>query len=96
MSQKRALLNEKYIIPRTRVIFVVGHEVPRNRHQEFNAWYNTEHTPALLSVPGFLSIRRFKLAEKPIVNRGDSVPQYFTIWDIEDENALASDAFKKA
>jgi len=88
--------NEKYIIPRTRVIFVVGHEVPQNRHQEFNAWYDTEHIPALLSVPGFLSVRRFKLVERPIVNRGGSVPQYFTIWDIEDENALASSAFQKA
>jgi hypothetical protein len=88
--------NEKYVIPQTRVIFVVGHDVPQNRHQEFNAWYNTEHIPALLSVPGFLSVRRFKLTEKAIVSRGGSISQYFTIWDIEDVNALTSDAFVKA
>ena len=88
--------NEKYVDPKTRFVFIVGHDVPQNRHQEFNVWYNTEHVPALLSVPGFLSVRRFKLAEKPIVDRGGSVSEYFTIWDVEDESALLSDAFVKA
>ena len=88
--------NEEYVIPQTRVVFVVGHDVPQNRHEEFNAWYNAEHIPALLSVPGFLSVRRFKLADEAIVSRGGSVSQYFTIWDIEDESALTSDAFLKA
>lgn len=28
--------------------------------EEFNAWYNTEHIPRLLAVPGVLSARRFR------------------------------------
>ncbi len=88
--------NQEYVIPQTSLAFVVGHDVPQNKHQEFNAWYNTEHIPALLSVPGFLGVRRFKLAEKPITKKGGSVSEYLTIWDLENESALTSDAFIKA
>ena len=89
----------EYVIPRTRFVFVVGHEVPQNRHQEFNAWYDTERIPALLAIPGFIDVRRFRLAESeipPIVDRGGTVSKYLTVWDIEDENALEGDAFLKA
>lgn len=89
-------VDEEYVSPQSRYVFVVGHDVPRNRHQEFNAWYNTEHIPALLSVPGFISVRRFKLAEKPIVKRGGSVSEYLTLWNVEGESALTSDTFMKA
>jgi hypothetical protein len=89
-------VDEEYINPQSRYVFVVGHDVPENRHEEFNAWYNTEHIPALLSVPGFIGVRRFKLAEKPIVQRGGSVSEYLTLWDVEGESALTSDAFMKA
>lgn len=88
-----------FATPRSRFVFVVGHEVPRNRHQEFNAWYNTEHIPALLSVPDFLGVRRFKLNERdipPMVDRGGTLSQYLTIWDIENEKVLLSDTFVKA
>ena len=31
---------------------------------EFNEWYNTEHLPQLAAVPGVLSARRFRAAER--------------------------------
>ena len=89
----------KYTVPAGKCVMVVGHEVPRNRHQEFNAWYNTEHIPALLSVPGFLSVRRYRLNEKeipPVVDRGGTVSQYMTIWEVENEKAIESDDFAGA
>ena len=88
-----------YSIPQTEFVFVVGHEVPRNRHQEFNVWYNTEHIPALLSVPGFQNVRRFRLNRHdipPITDRGGTLSTYLTLWDIEDEKTLRSNAFRKA
>ena len=88
--------DKEYIMHNNSYIFVVGHDVPRNRHREFNVWYNTEHIPALLSVPGFIEVRRFRLAQKPIVSRGGSVSEYLTIWDIRSRNALLSDEFIKA
>ncbi len=78
--------------------FVVGHDVPRNRHQEFNVWYNTEHIPALLSIPGFRSVRRFRLNEHdipPMVDREGTVSTYLTIWDLDNAGALESDTFRK-
>ena len=86
-------------IPPVRYAFVVGHEVPRNRHQEFNAWYNTEHIPALLSVPGFVSVRRFILNRReipPITDKGGSASRYLTIWDLENEEALVREEFVRA
>ena len=90
---------EMYSIPRAEFVFIAGHEVPRNRHQEFNAWYNTEHIPALLSVPGFQSVRRFRLNRRdipPITNKGGTLSTYLTLWDIGDERALESDEFRNA
>jgi hypothetical protein len=86
----------EYAAPRTRFVFVVGHDVPRNKQQEFNAWYNTEHLPALMAVPGFITGRRFVLSEPPVVERGGTLSKYLTIYDIENRDALESDAFKKA
>jgi hypothetical protein len=83
----------------TQFVFAVGHNVPRNRHQEFNAWYNTEHITALLAVPGFRGVSRFKLKEHdipPMVDKGGTLSTYMTIWDIEHESALESEAFRKS
>jgi len=88
--------NDEYTMPGTRYVFLVGHDVPRNNHSEFNAWYNTEHIPDLLSVPGFVSVRRFILNRRqvpPITDRGGTSSQYLTIWDLENEEALIRDEF---
>jgi hypothetical protein len=91
--------DEMNSIPQADFVFIVGHEVPRNRHQEFNAWYNTEHIPALLAIPGFQSVRRFRLDRRkipPMTNKGGTLSTYLTLWDIGDEKALESDDFRKA
>ena len=39
---------------------------PAAQHEtEFNAWYDTEHVPALSRVPGVLGARRFRAAGHP-------------------------------
>jgi hypothetical protein len=93
------LAHGEYRVPSSEFVFVVGHEVPRHKHKEFNAWYNTEHLPALMTVPGFLTGRRFRLSERevpPIVGRGGVLPQYLTVYDIESSSVFDSEAFKKA
>ena len=37
-----------------RGIFMVYVDIDAQHVQEFNEWYNTEHLPELLSVPGIL------------------------------------------
>jgi hypothetical protein len=88
--------DREYTAPGTKYIFLVGHDVPRHKHREFNAWYNTEHIPDLLSVPGFVAVRRFRLEEKtipPITRRGGVASQYLTIWDLNSEDALTCKEF---
>jgi hypothetical protein len=86
-------------IPDTEIIFTIGHDVPSSREEEFNAWYNTEHIPAMMNrVPGFITARRFR-------NIGDSLPQgsgktssspkYVTLYDLRDDKVLESEVFKK-
>ncbi len=89
----------EYSIPPSRFVFVVGHEVPVDKESEFNAWYNTEHIPALMEVPGFLTVRRLILEESvvpPTVKRGGSLSKYLTIYDIQNEQAFETEAFSKA
>jgi len=41
-----------------RGIFMVYVDIDAQHVQEFNDWYNKEHLPELLSVPGILSAAR--------------------------------------
>jgi hypothetical protein len=42
-------------------ILVVMMEVDPAHEDEFNRWYNDEHLPERLEIPGYVSARRFKL-----------------------------------
>ncbi len=63
--------------------YILGHDVPRDKHKEFNTWYNTEHIASLLRVPGFIAAHRFKrVAEDILAPLSHSLmPQYLTIYD---------------
>lgn len=88
---------EKYRSPDTEILFTVGHDVPSNREEEFNAWYNTEHVPAMVDrVPGFLFARRFKLTEAPLTPRSgmqSPSPKYMTLYDLANDGVLQSEIF---
>ncbi|OGO36860.1 MAG: hypothetical protein A2147_03895 [Chloroflexi bacterium RBG_16_57_8] len=91
--------DREYTVPSSKFVLLVGHEVPRGKTNEFNAWYNTEHIPLLLQVPGVVAIRRFVMAAKafpPLVGRGGVLSKYLTIWDVEDKAAFETREFLKA
>ena len=88
-----------YVAPQSRYVLLVGHEVPRGKYGEFNAWYNTEHIPYLLQVPGVLAIRRFHMAERkfpPMTDHGGILSRHLTIWDVQDKSAFETEEFAKA
>jgi hypothetical protein len=66
-------------------IMVVMMEVDPKHEEEFNRWYNEEHLPERLSIPGYISARRFKLEE------GNGVLKYLCIWELEDATPLHSE-----
>ena len=56
--------------------------------EAFERWYNDEHLPERLEIPGYVSARRFKLEE------GNGVLKYLCIWELEDGSPLESDQYK--
>jgi len=69
-------------------ILVVMMEVDPEHEEEFNRWYNEEHLPERLEIPGYISARRFKLEE------GEGVLKYLCIWELEDASPLQSEEYK--
>ena len=90
--------HDEYEPPSTKFVFVLGHDVPRDKVEEYSAWYDTEHIPAMFRVPGFLSARRFVMAKDefpPMLGRGGTLPTYLTVYDVENQTLFESEEFLK-
>jgi hypothetical protein len=55
---------------------------------DFNAWYNEEHIPALAAVPGVLCARRFRATQSPL--------RYIALYHMTTPAVVESAAWKKA
>lgn len=60
---------------------------PPALEDEFNAWYDSEHIPERLAVPGFLTGLRFVCL--------DGHPRYLALYDLERYEVLQSPAYLK-
>ena len=58
---------------------------------DFNAWYDEEHVPALSAVPGTLAARRYRSGED-----GEGTHRYVTIYHLEAPEVAGSEAWKAA
>ncbi|HTT75501.1 MAG TPA: DUF4286 family protein [Candidatus Binataceae bacterium] len=67
-------------------LLVVWTDIAPEYEAEFNDWYNKEHIPQLLSVPGFQTARRYQAVE--------GKPNYLAVYQLADENVLKSGAFR--
>lgn len=54
--------------------------------EEFNRWYNEEHVPERLSIPGFISGRRYRAME--------GGPKYLALYELENPEVLQSEAYR--
>ena len=59
---------------------------PMAFEEEFNAWYDTEHIPERLAVPGVLTGLRF-------MHAGGGTPRYLAMYDLEDPSVMDSPAY---
>src|SRR6202166_4237203 len=66
-------------------LLMVWSDIDAEFEAEFNRWYDEEHVPGLLQVPGFLSAGRY-LALK-------GAPKYLATYELEDHNVLRSAAY---
>jgi len=67
-------------------LLVVWTDIAAEYEVEFNEWYDKEHIPQLLGVPGFETGRRYQAV--------DGIPKYIAISQLADENVLKSNAFR--
>jgi hypothetical protein len=68
-------------------IFLVYTDIDPKYEEEFNAWYNTEHVPELLRLPGFLDAARY------VAYKGR--PKYLAVYELASVDALRSPEFQK-
>ena len=85
MSMRNGELQTQHI---GNTILVVMMEVDPDHEAEFDRWYNEEHLPERLEIPGYVSARRFKLEE------GNGMLKFLCIWELEDASPLDSDQYK--
>lgn len=50
------------------------------REDEFNDWYSGEHIPQVLDLPGFVSAKRYEVADTPEASAGF---RYATLYEVE-------------
>ncbi|HXZ63072.1 MAG TPA: DUF4286 family protein [Acidimicrobiales bacterium] len=66
-------------------VMVVESRPEPAREDEFNRWYREVHVPEVLAVPGFVSVRRFKLRPRD-VDAQEPPPTYLAVYDVESED----------
>jgi len=67
-------------------LLLVMMEIKPEREEEFNRWYNEEHVPERLAIPGFTNARRFKAVE--------GAPKYLALYELESPEVLESNEYK--
>jgi len=64
--------------------FVVLTNPTPGNDTEYNRWYNEQHIPDVLNVPGFVAAQRFRLADS---ETGDKHPhRYLALYEIESDD----------
>ena len=61
-------------------------DIPTDKEDDFNRWYNEEHLAELLSVPGVLSAARYEAVS--------SGPKHLAFYELESPDVINTDAFK--
>jgi len=68
-------------------LLMVWAEVPADKEDDFNRWYNEEHLPERMAIPGFLSGARYEAVK--------GGPKHLACYELESAAVLESPAYKK-
>ena len=88
---------------KTRYIFIVSMDVDPEKEAIFNEVYDTEHVPAMLSVPGVVAATRYRV-ETVDVTIGEQTktipapgePHYHAVYEFDDPSVMESAAWAEA
>lgn len=70
-------------------LYIVHTDIPDHIADEYNEWYDAEHLPRLVTVPGVLRARRYNQVSGP-------GPQYLTAYELTGPEIWESPAAHKA
>lgn len=69
-----------------RALLLVMMDVDPDHEADFNRWYEEEHIPERMAIPGFLSARRFEAVE--------GGPKYLALYELESVDVLESESYR--
>ena len=69
-----------HVAHKGRGIFLVYVDIEAKDAKEFNEWYNTEHLPELLAVPGILAAARYEAVK--------GGPKYLACYELENVEVM--------
>jgi hypothetical protein len=69
-----------------RHVIVVMTNAWRERHEEYNAWYDAVHIPDILKIPGVVAAQRFE-AGPPLLSSVDGSPyRYLSLYELDTDD----------
>lgn len=84
-------------------LLIVQMDVAPEHEAVFNEVYTEDHVPALITVPGVVSIRRYRRQPLRLALGGavremvfDAEPRYTAIYEVETPEVVISDAWAQA
>jgi hypothetical protein len=69
-------------------VFAVRTDIPADLEDEFNAWYNEEHIPDNVGIPGVYCACRYVALE--------GAPKYLTVYELENPDVPNTEAWARA
>jgi hypothetical protein len=66
--------------------FIVFTNPVEGKESQYNDWYNRQHIPDVLNVPGFVSGQRFRLADAQMTRDGSRAHKYLAVYEIETDD----------
>ncbi len=73
----------------SRHVFVVLTNASGGRDEEFNRWYDGQHIPDVLQIPGFVAAQRFRLG--PAQMEGSNSPwRYLALYELETDDVAGA------
>lgn len=74
--------------PAARALFLAGRDLSAEHEAELHRWYEEEHVPRLLRVPGVLGARRFRASS--------GAPRLLALYELADAAVIEQAAWKAA
>ncbi|MCK9899885.1 hypothetical protein CC117_21700 [Parafrankia colletiae] len=71
------------------VLIAQSSPVSAELEEEYNRWYDEDHIPGILQVPGFLAARRYHVREAGHLQVPPGSFRYLTIYEIETDDVDA-------